>query len=266
MSKSKISLFAQMLGLIDRSRISNVVRKHDTNKYSKGIDTWTHFVSMMFMQLADVSSLRDISNGIRSASGNLNHLGVTTAPSKSSLSYRNKHRTYKVFEDLYYDLLEKFEPSLQRRRQYANKLRRKIFIMDGSVIPLCLSLFDWAKFRTKKGAIKMHAVLDYDLGLPNYAYITDGKTHDIKPARNHTFPPDSVIVVDRAYVDFEWLNNLDSNRVTYVTRLKKNVNFKIVKELPVNHKHKHVLSDQIIRLTGDKTKNKYPEKIRVIEV
>lgn len=221
MSKSKISLFAQMLGLIDRSRISNVVRKHDTDKYSKGIDTWTHFVCMMFMQLADVSSLRDISNGIRSASGNLNHLGVTKAPSKSSLSYRNEHRTYEVFKDLYFELLEKFEPSLRRRRQYARRLKRKIFIMDGSVIPLCLSLFDWAKFRTKKGAIKMHAVLDYDLGLPNYAYITDGKTHDIKPARNHTFPPDSVIVADRAYVDFEWLNNLDSTHVTFVTRLKK---------------------------------------------
>src|SRR5690606_6828718 len=158
--------------------------------------------------------------------------------------------TYEVFKDLYFELLEKFEPSLQRIRQYARRLKRKIFIMDETVIPLCLSLFDWAKFRTKKGAIKMHAVLDYDLGLPNYAYITDGKTHDIKPARQHTFPPDSVIVVDRAYVDFEWLNNLDSNGVTYVTRQKKNVNFEIVKELPVKEKHEHILSDQIIRLTA----------------
>jgi len=266
MSRTKISLFAQMLGMIDPSKFSRVVKRHDTDKYSKGIDTWTHFVCMMFMQFADVSSLRDISNGIRSASGNLNHLGVRKAPSKSSLSYRNEHRTYEVFKDLYFELLEKLEPSLQRRRQYARRLKRKIFIMDGSVIPLSLSLFDWAKFRTKKGAIKMHAVLDYDLGLPNYAYITDGKTHDIKPARNHTFPSDSVIVVDRAYVDFEWLNNLDSNRVTYVTRLKKNVNFEILKELPINEKHEHILSDQTIRLTGDDTRNKYPEKIRVIEV
>lgn len=255
-----------MLGMIDISIFARVVKKHDTDKYSKGIDTWTHFVCMMFMQFADVSSLRDISNGIRSAAGNLNHLGVRRTPSKSTLSYRNEHRTYEVFKDLYFELLEKLEPSLQRRRQYATRLKRKIFIMDGSIIPLSLSLFDWAKFRTKKGAIKMHAVLDYDLGLPNYAYITDGKTHDIKPARNHTFAPDSVIVADRAYVDYEWLNNLDSNRVTYVTRLKKNVNFEIVKELSVNERHEHILSDQIIRLTGDKTRNKYPGKIRVIEV
>src|SRR5690606_11521390 len=141
MSKTKISLFAQMLGLINRSRFSNVVRKHDTDKYSKGIYTWSHFVCMMFMQLADVSSLRDISNGIRSANGNLNHLGVTKAPSKSSLSYRNEHRTYEVFKDLYFELLEQLEPSLRRRRQYARRLKRKIFIMDGSALYVKIVLY-----------------------------------------------------------------------------------------------------------------------------
>lgn len=100
----------------------------------------------------------------------------------------------------------------------------------------------------------MHAVLDCDLGIPNYAYITNGKTQDIKPTRIHTFPPDSVSVVDRAYVDFGWLNNLNCNRGTYVTRQKKNVNFEIVKELSINQNHGHILSDQFIRMTGDKKK------------
>lgn len=118
--------------------------------------------------------------------------------------------------------------------------------MDGSVIPLSLSLFDWAKFRTKKGAIKLHAVVDYDIGLPNYAVITDGKTHDLGPARDHLIPSESVLVVDRAYVDYEWLNNLDSNKVYFVTRLKSNADFDIVKEFAVNEKHDHILSDQLI--------------------
>src|SRR5690625_6409151 len=82
-------------------------------------------------------------------------MGVANAPSKSAISYRNKHRTYEVFKDLYFELLEDLEPSLQRKRKYGYQLERKIFIMDGSVIPLSLSLFDWAKFRTKKGAIKL---------------------------------------------------------------------------------------------------------------
>src|SRR5690606_36703148 len=97
MSKSKLIIFAQMLGLIIRSKFSKVVKKHNTDKFSIGIDTWTHFVRMMFMQLAAVSSLRDISDGIRTASGNLNHLGVTQAPSKSSQTYRHTQRTHKVF-------------------------------------------------------------------------------------------------------------------------------------------------------------------------
>src|SRR5690606_37600028 len=141
---------------------------HKSDLHSKGIDTWTHLVSMLFMQMADAGSLRDISNGLRSITGNLNHLGVVNAPCKSSLSYLNKHRSYEVFSDVYFALLEQLEPSLKRRRMYATRIKRKVFIMDASIIPLCLSLFDWAKFRTRKGAVKLHAVLDYDTGLPNY--------------------------------------------------------------------------------------------------
>lgn len=266
MSRTNVTLLSQLLRLIDRSIFNQIVRKHDTDKHSKGFDTWTHLVSMVFMQLAQASSLRDISTGLRSATGDLNHMGVANAPSKSAISYRNKHRTYEVFKDLYFELLEDLEPSLQRKRKYGYQLERKIFIMDGSVIPLSLSLFDWAKFRTKKGAIKLHAVLDYDTGLPNFAVITDGKTHDIEPARKRMFPADSVLVMDRGYIDYEWLNNLDSNQVFFVTRLKSNTNLEIVEELPVEEKHEHILSDQIIRLTGVEAQKKYPGKLRAVEV
>ncbi len=95
-------------------------------------------------------------------------MGVGRAPCKSSISYINAHRNYELFSDLYFALLDKYEPSLERRRKYVRRLKRKIFIMDASIIPLCLSLFDWAKFRTNKGALKLHAVLDYDTGLPAY--------------------------------------------------------------------------------------------------
>ena len=154
MSNVNISLFSQILGVIDRELFNREVRKHNTDKYNKGINTWTHFVSMLFMQFAGVSSLRDISNGLRSATGNLNHLGVKKAPCKSSMSYINKNRSYEVFADVYFALLEKLEPSLRKSRLYAKRIKRKIFIMDASIIPLSLSLFDWAKFRTHKGAVK----------------------------------------------------------------------------------------------------------------
>lgn len=266
MSAVKISLFAQILQQIDRTEFSKLVREYQTDKHNKGCDTWTHFASMLFMQFSGVNSLRDISNGLRSATGNLNHLGISQAPSKSTISYQNKNRNYKLFESLYFKLLDKFEPSLSRRRKYARRIKRKIFVMDSSIIPLCLSLFDWAKFRTKKGALKLHAVLDYDTGLPSYACMTDGKQHDVKVAKQTVFPSDSVLVVDRAYVDYDWLYNLDSNNVIFVTRLKSNADIEIVQSFLTNDKHEHILSDEDIILTGFYTSKKYPKKLRVVKV
>lgn len=266
MPHSNISLLSQVLATIDRTRIKKVINLYATDKYSKGINTWTHLVSMLFMHLSGANSLRDISNGLRSATGNLNHLGVTKAPCKSSLSYINKNRTFEVFRDIYFALLDHLEPSLQRRRKYARKLRRQIFIMDASVIPLSLSLFDWAHFRTKKGAIKLHAVLDYDSGLPAYAVISEGKQHDSKAAQQVQFPAQSVLVVDRAYVDFDWLYNLDSNDVFFVTRLKSNVLINTVESFLTKDKDEHVLTDENIELTGFYTAKKYPKELRIVRV
>jgi hypothetical protein len=266
MSGIKISLFSQVLHLIDRSIFNKVVKVHDTDKYSKGINSWTHLVTMIFMHLAKADSLRDISNGLRSATGNLSHLGISKAPCKSSISYINKNRNCHIFRDLYFALLDKYESSLLRRRQYARRIKKQIFLMDSSTIPLCLSLFDWAKFRSKKGAIKLHAVLDYDLGLPSYAVITEGKTHDVNTARNIEFPRDSVLVMDRAYVDFSWLYNLDSKGVFFVTRLKSNVLIEIAQRYLTDEKQEHLLSDEDIRLTGFYAANKYPKQLRIVKV
>lgn len=136
------------------------------------------------MQMAHLDSLRDIQNGLRSLSASKNHLNIGKVPSKSSLSYFNARRNADFSQDLYFDLLIQLEPSLKRQKQYAHRLKRKVFLMDSSIIPLCLSLFDWAKYRTSKGAFKLHAVLDYENGLPNYAYLSDGKMADIN-AQNH---------------------------------------------------------------------------------
>ena len=266
MSNIKVSLFSQVLKQIDRSIFNVLVKKHDTDKHSKGINTWTHFVSMLFMQLSKVDSLRDISNGLRSATGNLSHLGISKAPSKSSISYINKTRTADFFEELYFSLLDHFEPSLSKRRKYARRLKRKIFIMDSSIIPLSLSLFDWAKFRAKKGAVKLHAVLDYDTGLASYAAITDGKKHDLMVAKDTIFPKDSVLVVDRAYVDYKWLYNLDSNGVFFVTRLKSNADINIVETFLTKEKQEHILSDQDIELTGFYSSQHYPQRLRIVKV
>jgi transposase len=167
---------------------------------------------------------------------------------------------------MYFSLLDQLEPSFRRKRQYARQLKRKIFIMDASIIPLSLSLFDWAKFRKKKGAIKLHTVLDYDTGLPCYAVLTDGKTHELKEAQNVVFPAESVLVVDRAYVDYQWLYNLDSTGVFFVTRLKLNADIEVAENFLTNEKHEHILNDQDILLTGFYSSKNYPKTLRIVKV
>lgn len=266
MPQTKLNLFAQLLERIDRSSFKKLVKTHQSDKHSKGISTWTHFVSMLFMQLGHLDSLRDIQNGLRSLSATKNHLNISKVPSKSSLSYLNAKRNADFFQDMYFDLLTQLEPSLKRQRQYASSLKRKVYLMDSSIIPLCLSLFDWAKYRTSKGALKLHAVLDYDSGLPSYACLSDGKMADISAAKPLNFNPGSVLVVDRGYLDFGWLFNLDSKGVFFVTRLKSNHQFKSVADVPVKSKNPDLHMDQDIRLLGDKARKEYPKKLRLVHV
>lgn len=169
------TLFSQIIRKIDRGVFKKLVKERKTDYRNKGFDSWTHLVSMLFCHFAKSTSVRDISNGLRSATGNLNHLGIERAPSKSSISYQNKHRDSDLFRDTYYALLSQLGQQVKNNR---SKLRVKVpvYLLDSTTISLCLSLFDWAKFRTTKGAVKMHTLLDYDGKLPAYVNITDGKT------------------------------------------------------------------------------------------
>jgi len=151
-----VTLFSQIISKLNRVSFNRIVTKHESDKHSKGINSWTHFVSMLFCQFAKANSLREISNGLRSTTGNLNHLGITLAPSKSSMSYINKHRDWHIFQEYYYELLDQFSKDAKFKRIKFKKIQKKIFMLDATVISLCLSLFDWAKYRQKKGAIKLH--------------------------------------------------------------------------------------------------------------
>jgi hypothetical protein len=214
---SKITLFAQIIQKLDRQRFNKLVRKYGTDKHSKGHNSWTQLISMLFCQFAKSQSVRDISNGLRSATGNLNHLGLTGSPSKSNISYQNQRRDWNLFRDYYYVLLESLGQQAAFK-QVKFKIKSKIFLLDATTISLCLSLFDWAKYKTAKGAVKMHTLLDFDGNLPAYVNITNGKTADNKGAYDIPLLKRSVIVADRFYNDFFLLNVWDSNEVFFVIR------------------------------------------------
>ena len=261
-----VTLFSQIIGKLDRSKFNKLVRKYESDKHAKGYDSWTQLVSMLFCQFAKSQSVRDISNGLRSATGNLNHLGVEHAPSKSSVSYQNQHRSWELFRAYYYALLEDLGQQAGFK-QVKFRIKSKIFLLDSTTVSLCLSLFDWARYRRAKGAVKMHTLLDYDGNLPAYVNITDGKTADNKGAYDVPLLKGSVIVADRFYNDFPLLNIWDSKGVYFVVRHKENMQYAVVKEneLPEN-KHQHILKDEIIYLKRSASKDKYSGKLRRVSL
>lgn len=263
---TNIMLFSQIIQKLDRSSFNKLVKERQTDKFSKGFSSWTHLISMLFCQFAKSQSVRDISNGLRSATGNLNHLGIEKAPSKSTVSYQNKRRDWELFRDYYYKLLNTLGQQAYRKR-VKFRIKSKIFLIDSTTISLCLSLFDWAKYKTAKGAVKMHTLLDYDGHLPAYVNITNGKTADNKGAYDIPLLKQSVIVADRFYNDFSLLNVWDSNEVFFVIRHKENILFQSIKEneLPEN-RHQHILIDEIIELTGIESKKKYPKQLRRVVI
>ena len=261
-----ITLFSQIISKLDRGIFNKLVKQKQTDKHQKGFTSWTHLVSMLFCQFAKSQSVRDISNGLRSATGNLNHMGIDKAPSKSTISYQNKRRDWELFREYYYSLLGSLGQQAHLRR-VKFKIKSKIFLLDSTTVSLCLSLFDWAKYKTAKGAIKMHTLLDYDGNLPAYVNITNGKTADNKGAYDIPLLKRSVIVADRFYNDFSLLNVWDTNGVFFVVRHKENIKYTTIKEneLPEN-RHGHILIDEIIALTGTKSKQKYPKRLRRIAI
>lgn len=259
---TNITLFSQIISRLDKNIFKKLVNLHQTDKYSKGFNSWTHLVSMLFCQFAKSNSLRDISNGLKSATGNLNHLGVLHTPSKSNIGYQNAHRNFELFRDLYYGLLNHLGQQA-KFKQVTFKIKSKILLLDSTTISLCLSLYDWAKYKTTKGAVKMHTLLDYDGCLPNYINITDGKTADNKGAYEIPLLKNSVIVADRFYNDFDLLNNWDSKNVFFVIRHKENLKYEPIQEKELSQKkNQHILIDEEIQLSN----KKYPKKLRRIAI
>ena len=257
----KISLFSQMLRLIPRDKFERLVSKQSSDKHQKGINSWTHLVAMLFCHIGGAASVRDISNGLTSTTGNLSHLGVDRVPSKSSLSYINRNRTPELFKAVYFMLLEHLSGAHKFSRSGLSRLRRKIFLADASIIPLCLKVFDWACYRSQKGAVKLHTVLDYDGLLPVFVKLTAAKTHEIKVAKEMIFPKGSVVVVDRGYLDFTWLKVLDSSKCFFVTRAKSNMAYEVKEQYDVEG---GVLQDEDIYLTSYASKKEYGSVLRRI--
>ena len=258
---NSITVFRQILQLLPKNKFNQAVRKHEADKYVKRFFTWKLLVALLYAQITGKDSLRDIETGILSHKNKLYHLGVSTV-SRSNLSYSLKHRSCQVFEELFYHLLKQ---CASNARSKPFRFNNPIYALDSTLIDLCLSLFPWAKYRTKKGAIKLHYLLDLKRILPVFLLMTEGKKHDIVATRLAALQlsSDSIIVYDRAYIDFEWFYSLDRRGITFVTRAKKNLDYTVLGQhsLP---SIKNIISDEVIELKGVKSKTNYPKTLRLV--
>jgi hypothetical protein len=257
------SLFSQLIALFKRPQFYRLVARHDSERYSKGYRSWDHFVAMLFCQLAQAKSLREICGGLACTIGKLRHLGLNGAPKKSTLSYANAHRPWKMYRDLFYSTLETCRTVAPKNHKF--RFKNKLLSLDSSTIALCLSLFPWAEFRRTKGAVKLHLLLDHDGYLPSYAYISNGKKHDVTIAKKISLPPGSVVTMDRGYNDYKLFASWTKNGVFFVTRMKENADFMVVEE-KVTPRNLDVLSDQLIRFTGYYAQKNCPHLLRRIVV
>ncbi len=243
------SIFSQLLQLFPRVEFERAVKEHQAEYHARGFTSWGQFVAMLFCQLGRAHSLREICGGLASCEGKLRHLGISQAPKRSTLAYANEHRPWELFQTVFGQLLEKCHALVAspggKRGKKKFRFKNKLLSLDGTVIDLCASLFDWAQFRRSKGAVKLHLLLDHDGYLPSFAVITDGKTHELKVARQFSFDPGTVLVIDRGYNDYKWFVELGRWGVYFVTRLKDMAVYEVaeVREVP---ERSNVLRDEVI--------------------
>lgn len=257
------SIFGQILHLFSKREFFEAVYATQAERGAKGFSCWDQFVAMLFCQLGQAHSLREICGGLASCFGKARHLGLQGAPKRSTLSYANEHRPWQLYEKTFYQLLGKCRQLDFGKRRF--RFKSKLFSLDATVIELCASLFDWARFRQTKGAVKLHLLLDHDGYLPVFAHITEGKVHEVNVARAMTFSPGSIVVIDKGYIDYELFWRWTGGGVFFVTRQKDNARYLVLEDRPVP-RNRNILSDQIIELEGFYSHQKYPGALRRLEV
>ncbi len=241
------SIFSQILQLVPRDRFEGAVRQHQAERHARGFSSWGQFVAMLFCRLAQAKSLREITEGLQASEGKLRHLGLPEAPARSTLAYANTHRPWQLFETVFHQLLADCQKRLGVAKAGAKLgLPGKLLSLDATVIDLCAAVFDWAKFRTTKGAVKLHLLLDHDGYLPGYAVITEGAVHEIQVARKLKLQPGTMLVSDRGDTDYDWFQRLTGEEVHFVTRLKDNASYIVVEQRAAEGAG--VLTDEIMVL------------------
>ncbi|MBN2291145.1 MAG: IS4 family transposase [Pirellulales bacterium] len=256
------TVFSQLLDLLPHHEFRKCVKRYRGNYKIKLFSCMDQFLCMAFAQLSYRESLRDIEACLRSMQNKLYHMGIRGRVSRSTLAKANEQRDWRIYEDFAKELIA------QARTLYADEpfgldLQQTVYALDATTIDLCLSLFPWAHFRKRKGAVKMHTLLDLRGSIPTCVFVTPGKTHEVNLLDELILEPGSIYVMDRGYLDFARLYTIHEARAFFVIRAKKNLQFRRHHSSPVEQTA-GLRSDQTGVLTGFYPSRYYPETLRRI--
>lgn len=241
------TVLTQFLKLIPKSEFNRLAEVHHNGQKFRRYSRFDQFVLMLTLQVTGRSSIRDVVENFKVQTSKLYHMGIRVL-SRSSFSRINNEQPWELYRDLFYLILKRCQPLSSK---HGFRFHNKLYSMDASTIDVCLSVFPWAKFRAKKGAVKLHAVLDHEGLIPAFIDITDGKTHEVNMGRNIRLPEGSILTMDRGYIDYQWFDDLNNQGVFFVTRAKTNMRYRVLNRHKSNRK-KGITSDQTICLTSKK--------------
>ncbi len=253
------TILSQILKLVPRYEFETLAKQHHSGRSFRTASRWSQFVVLMMAQMAGRNSLRDIVENTSAQAHRLYHLGSAKL-SRSNLSRINEDKPYALYEALFGKLLSRCQGKVPG---HDFRFKNPLYSLDASTIDLCLSVFPWADFRTTKGAIKLHVGLNHAGYLPEFVTLTEGSTHEVNIGKLLAFPKGSMIAMDRGYNDYGWYKSLTDKGIFFVTRLKKNANYRVVERRKANKKQ-GITCDQTIEFTGAQTVKKCPIQLRRI--
>ena len=255
------TLFGQMLRLLPREGFEEKVKAAEADRYTKHFTAWNQLIVNLYAQATGKRSLRDVEIGLKMHRMSWAHLGLVNAV-RSTIARANARRLGRLYAELFYLLLGRCRHlTPQRKFRFKAPLRA----LDSTVIEVSLAVFPWAKFRRAKGALKLHALLDIRGTIPEFLVVRNGNEHDNRVARETRWPlcRDSILVMDKAYLDFRWLYRLNQQGVWFVLRAKSNQDYRVIGQHTMG-RGPGVLADEVIEMRGPLTRTKYPDRLRLV--
>jgi hypothetical protein len=267
-TRSKFTLLRQLCNLIPHHLVASLAREHEVEEKSRTFKPWSHVVSLLYAQLTHALGLNDVCDALRLHSGPLSAIRGATPPSRNALSHANRERDAQMAQALFWKMLEELQRLAPRfgsgrRPRFAFRFKRMIHVVDSTTLQLVARCLDWAKHRRRKAAAKCHVRLNLQSFLPHFAIVDTAREHDNRRARELCagVQAGEIVIFDKAYVDFAHLADLARREVSWVTRAKENLDYRVVRKFQ-RGRIGNILADDLIELTSPPSHQAYPHWLR----